>query len=380
MPFEHLPFDAPLAAYQQQAEALLAGHQAGDEPTLQLLHRTHPRFLDDQIPWLEKKLTVDELRAAPFTLEDAQLALARAYDFRDWPALDIYAATANIPTSAVHRFEAAVEAVIHGDLPQLQKLLERHPDLVHARSTRITHFDPHETRATLLHYVGANGCEGYRQMTPPNAVEITRALLTAGADPNSLAGFYGGPCSTLSLLVSSSHPAKAGLQVALTELLLDHGAHVTPPGDPKGPSPLSTALAFGYLDTAQTLVRRGAPVDRLDLAAGLGLTSHVALLLPAADAAERHRALALAAQNGHADALRLLLDAGEDPNRYNPQGLHSHSTPLHQAALAGHLDVVRLLVERSAKRDLRDTLFQSTPLDWALYHHQHGTAAYLKSL
>jgi hypothetical protein len=42
----------------------------------------------------------------------------------------------------------------------------------------------------------------------------------------------------------------------------------------------------------------------------------------------------------------VLLDAGEDPNRY------PHSTPLHQAALAGHAEVVRLRVIRSQGQDL----------------------------
>jgi hypothetical protein len=36
------------------------------------------------------------------------------------------------------------------------------------------------------------------------------------------------------------------------------------------------------------------------------------------------------------EIVRLLLDAGEDPNRYNPVGGHSHTTPLHQAAGGGH--------------------------------------------
>jgi hypothetical protein len=48
------------------------------------------------------------------------------------------------------------------------------------------------------------------------------------------------------------------------------------------------------------------------------------------------------------------LDAGEDPNCYNPKGNHAHSTPLHQAALAGHAGVVRLLVERGARLDIKD--------------------------
>ena len=46
----------------------------------------------------------------------------------------------------------------------------------------------------------------------------------------------------------------------------------------------------------------------------------------------------------------MLLNAGEDPSRYNPVGCHAHSTPLHQAALAGHIGVVRLLVQRGASR------------------------------
>jgi|tagenome__1003787_1003787.scaffolds.fasta_scaffold19043158_1 hypothetical protein len=43
---------------------------------------------------------------------------------------------------------------------------------------------------------------------------------------------------------------------------------------------------------------------------------------------------------------KLLLDAGEDASHYNPGGFHAHSTPLHQAAFAGHFNVVPMLVER----------------------------------
>ncbi len=92
-----------------------------------------------------------------------------------------------------------------------------------------------------------------------------------------------------------------------------------------------------------------------------------ARLLPSADAETRHLALSLAAQHGHAELVRLLLDAGEDPNRYNPEGHHAHATPLHQAVLGGHEAVVRLLVERGARLDIRDTIWQGTPLGWAVY-------------
>ena len=89
--------------------------------------------------------------------------------------------------------------------------------------------------------------------------------------------------------------------------------------------------------------------------------------------------MALAAQHGHAEIVHLLLDAGEDPNRHNPDGNHSHSTPLHQAALAGHDAVVRLLVERGARLDIKDTIYQGTPLDWAIHGEQTEIEKYLRA-
>ncbi len=160
---------------------------------------------------------------------------------------------------------------------------------------------------------------------------------------------YGGQCTTMSMLVSSGHPAKAGVQDALVETLLDFGAAIEGTGSGQWVSPLMTALAFGYSSAAETLVRRGANTNRLAAAAGLGRLAQAIHLLADADPAERHAALALAAAHGHAHIVHLLLDAGEDPNRFNPPGFHAHSTPLHQAVCAGHEAVVRLLVERGAR-------------------------------
>ncbi len=106
-------------------------------------------------------------------------------------------------------------------------------------------------------------------------------------------------------------------------------------------------------------------------------TADVGRLLPGANGDDRHRALAIACQLGKLETVRLLLDAGEDPNRYNPEGFHSHATPLHHAALAGHLEVVRQLVDRGARLDLRDHLWRSTPFGWAEHGGQVETARYL---
>jgi len=268
------------------------------------------------------------------------------------------------------KFEAAADAIVSGDPTTLARLLKESPALVHARSAR-----PH--RATLLHYVAANGVEDERQKSPKNAVEIAKALLTAGAEVDALAEMYGGGHTTMAMLVSSEHPAKAGVQDALVDTLLDFGSAIEGVGTGAWKSPLLTALAFGYRSAAETLARRGARTDSLPAAAGLGRLAEASRLLPVADAEQRHRALALAAQHGHVEIVRLLLDAGEDPNRYNPPGNHAHSTPLHQAACYGHEAVVRLLVERQARLDIKDALYNGTPFDWAQHAGQTEIAAYL---
>ncbi|HYI12630.1 MAG TPA: ankyrin repeat domain-containing protein [Thermoanaerobaculia bacterium] len=357
-----LGFRAPLDDYRRQADELFAALQSGDEPAAWRFKWEHPRF---------KGKTLPDVQAATLDLPDAQTVIAREYSFQTWQ--DLAAFTTAVSTDrTVARFEEAVEAVVSGDDATLRDLLREDPDLVRARSSRHHH-------CTLLHYLGANGVESGRQKTPPNAVEIATLLLAAGAAPDAMADLYDAKCTTMSMLVTSTHPAEAGLQIALAETLLDYGASFIGPGT-NWQSAVLSALTFGYPETAEALVRRGAPVDDLPSAAGLGRIADASRFLPPADAQSRHVALALAAQLGRTEIVRLLLDAGEVPNRYNPNGYHSHATPLHQAAWNGHSDVVRLLVERRARVDIRDTIYRGTPLDWAVYGGKDQIADYLRSV
>ncbi|MDE3194846.1 MAG: ankyrin repeat domain-containing protein [Acidobacteriota bacterium] len=378
MQIKHLSFDGALADYELQAAHLYEGWKSGDPAAAGIFRAKHPLFLDEKVPWLSKNQTHSEILAANLDPSGARLALARFYDFRDWSAVEAYVHSLADP--GVRRFEAAIEATIDGDAPELSALIAEDPALPNARSRRITHFDPPLHRATLLHYLAANGVENYRQRTPANAVEIAGILLRAGADPNAVAHLYGGECTVMSMLASSSHPANAGVQVALIHKLVDFGAAVDAPGAGTGTSPLFTALVFGFTDAAEALVERGAKFETLAAAAGLGRLEVARRLLAASDPEERHRALALAAQTGQTECVRLLLDAGEDPNRFNPKGTHAHSTPLHQAALRGHAAVVRLLVEHGARTDIRDAIYRGTPLGWAEHAGHTAVADYLGSL
>lgn len=375
----YLPFDAPLTQYDAQAHQLLAGHAAGDATAIDVLRNSLPRFLDPKVAWKPLDLPDDAIASAPLTIEDTRLALARAYSFRDWDALTRYVTDVSAPGSPVQQFEAAAEAVIDGNLSGLRAMLTVNPDLVRARSSRVTCHDPAIHGATLLHYLGANGVEGYRQRSPTNAVDIATLLLERGAEVDALAGMYGGQYATLSMLISSTPPAEAGVQVPLVQLLLDRGAAIDGIGSPMWHSPVLTALIFGFRDAAEAVAARGATVDRLVVAAGLGRTDACRELLASASTTERHEALALAALNGNVDVVALLLDAGERPDRFNPEGMHSHQTPLHSAALAGNTALAQLLVTRGARLDMRDTLWNATPLGWARYAGHDDVAKLLQT-
>ena len=85
----------------------------------------------------------------------------------------------------------------------------------------------------------------------------------------------------------------------------------------------------------------------------------------------------MAVINRQREAARLCLDAGADANAFLP--VRAHSTPLHQAALDGDLPMMKLLVAHGARHDIRDTLWNGTPLGWAMHNGQREAVAYLRA-
>ncbi len=270
-------------------------------------------------------------------------------------------------------FSLAVEAIVNGDELGLRALLQTHPGLIHERA-QFAH------QATLLHYVAANGVEVQR--SPGNAPAIARILLEAGAEADAVAPIYGTADTTLCLTVTSVYPYLAGVQASLMDVLADHGARVDGVADDG--APLGCALLFGYTEAAERLVLRGARVDNLIYAAGLGRTDVVRQMLATGAGADtivrrtddragrfsfpvprnadaREVALIVAAMHGRLTTVRALLDGGVDVNA-TP---FCRQSALHYAAHLGRAEVVEELLARGADASLVETQMKQTPAGWA---------------
>src|SRR5207302_1983435 len=242
------------------------------------------------------------------TLTRAQFALAREFGFASWPQFSRHVEALARAHSPISGFEAAVDAIVSGDLATLEKLLIEHPQLAKARSTR-------EHGATLLHYVSANGVEDYRQKTPPNIVQIAALLLRAGADVNAESEAYGGRSTTLGLTATSYHPQAAGVQLELLDLLLENGATIDPSD---GGSAVNGCLRNGRGQAADFLASRGARLD-LEGACGVGRLDVVktffddaAQLKPAATQTQMNAGFAWACEFGRTEVVAFLLQMGMD--------------------------------------------------------------------
>jgi len=166
MDLTHLPYDAPLADYVKQTEALLAGWEAGDEQAVRLFRSKHPKFLDAKIPWLERHLTDQEVRATLITREDASLALARWYDFADWQRVTEHVEAVTKLGSPVGALRSRGRGGRRRRHRHAHEVAPRRPRARAREIDRVTHFDPSVHGAMLLHYLAANAVEGYRQRSP----------------------------------------------------------------------------------------------------------------------------------------------------------------------------------------------------------------------
>jgi Ankyrin repeats (3 copies) len=260
-------------------------------------------------------------------------------------------------------FRAAVDAIHAGDAAALAALLDAEPRLlrerimgpdVYRRVQRHQYFlDP-----KLFWFVANNPTLADRM--PPNIVDVARVMLDRGVDQADLD-------YALGLTMTSSAAREQGLQLPLMRTLLAAGARAD------RATILSTA-AHRELGALRALLDGGQPMTA-PIAASLGASDELRELLRDADRDDVQTAFGLAVINGHLEAARLALAAGADVDAYLP--VHAHSTALHHAAGEDNVAMIELLLEHGARRDLRDTLWNATPLDWAIYGKRRAARAAL---
>lgn len=359
MPVRRLPSNPNLDQLRHQAKDLIKAHAARTLAAAQLIREFHPRF---------SGATDAAIFATPFNLASAQLTIARESGFPSWTRLKrriekpVPADRLDLPHHERIEdpiFRHAVDLIDTGDVAGLRAHLKQHPKL--ARQHVVFEGMNYFHNPSLLEFIAENPVRHNKM--PENIVAVTEAIIEAGVDQAALD-------VTLALVATGSVPEASGKQIPLIDLLCDSGA------DPS--SAIDAAVLHGCRQAVQALIRRGATVDLA--VAALGSTEDFQLKLSNASADERHLALAVAAQYCRIEIVRILLDAGEDPNRYNPVGGHSHCTPLHQAAGYGTLELAKLLVERGARPDIKDVLWKATPAGWAEHVGRSEMEAYLRQL
>jgi ankyrin repeat protein len=354
MDARELPARPSLEQYRKQAKELLKTCKSGDPNSLQRVKRCHPH---------PSKLTDPNTLSAKFSLADAQLVIAREHAFESWPQFAKHIEALTRENSSVSQFEMAADAVVTGDVITLTRLLRENTELIRERSTRVH-------RATLLHYLGANGFEDYRQKSPRNAVEIAQILFSAGAEVDAVADTYG-KGTTLGLVASSIHPKQAGVQIALIETLLEAGAAVD--GAHGGWSPVVATLRNGRREAAEFLAQRGAVLD-LEAAAGVGRLDLVksffdqdGSLKADVTMAQMESGFLWACEYGRNAVVDFLLQRGVDLRTQANTGL----TGLHWAVVGGELATIKLLLERGAPLEARNT-YGGTALGQALWSAFNG--------
>jgi hypothetical protein len=379
MDAKELSANSSIDQYERLADDLASAYNTGDAEALQRIRDFFRLGRAMTQKWVRKNASrhLRSLRGLPHAdRPDATLALSDARDlisdghgFENWQSLVRFLEEVKTPGSQASEFESAVEMVVTGDANALERALQKNPDLSRARS-------PRAHGATLLHYVSANGVEDFRQKTPKNAVEIARMLLEAGAEvdadlaygmsPTSRARYPGRIGSTtLGLVATSIHPAHAGVQIALLDLLLDAGASID--GLPGCWSPINASLANGRPEAAQFLAARGAKLD-LEGAAGVGRLDLVekwfgktGRLKTGATKTQMKSGFMWACEYGQTRVVEFLIDRGLDVAA-KVRGM----TGLHWAMVGGHKDTIKLLLERKAPLEVRNS-FGGTALGCAIW-------------
>lgn len=167
------------------------------------------------------------------------------------------------------------------------------------------------------------------------------AALADGADPN--AADLDPQRGRIPALVLAAETGRVEPVAALLAAGAEVDAAIENHRPPSGRTALMAAAAGGHIDVLNTLLKAGADLKRLEqgfLEDRRGERPTIRFDLPC-----RSTALLLAAERGHLDAVRVLLDGGAS---VNARGSGLAPTALTRAIWGVHIEVARLLIEAGA--------------------------------
>jgi ankyrin repeat protein len=267
------------------------------------------------------------------------------------------------------RFHPAQAALAAGDVAGLAALLDADPGLAAAVSQAVDH--PTLLQCLVLTMPPVDTLEELIDLLAAHGAELTDPLIAACGCDN----------------------------VRAVTRLLDLGGRIE--GNGRW-SPLEEALYFGQDDVVSLLLQRGAVVNKLRTAAGVGDLEEVARCFdekgeltaaageiawpfgsPIAAEVRRDRqqilanALVYAASFGHIDVAIYLLNQGAQVNLI-PAGFDYSGTALHYAAFQGRREMVDLLLRHGADPAVRDTKINTLAEDWAEHSKHSDLAAHLQ--
>jgi Ankyrin repeats (3 copies)/Ankyrin repeat len=269
-------------------------------------------------------------------------------------------------------------AAAQGRVDVLQRLLDRDPSSVNAPGgdgQRPLHVAADPATVELLIQRGADLelRDVDHESTPIqyqiNNLEIVRVLLQHGAVPDVFTAVVLDNVALLERILADA-PGLSNAHVGLAPFTTtkSNGGHIYAYLLGSNKSPMQVAAERKCFAALEVLQRSASPVERLIVAAWTENAELVRAILrgnPSLEVGTFGRAITEAAQNGKAETVRLLLEARFDPKT---PGMDS-GTALHVACWFGHLEVVKLLVDR-IPLDLPDANHGSPPLGWACHGAQ----------
>jgi hypothetical protein len=238
-----LPSRPNLEQLKNQAKDLLEDHKSGDVESLKRIHESHPNFSNAL-----------EIRAAAFSLSDAQLVIAREYGLASWPKLKEHVESLLLETTdPIELFKRAFKT---DDAVFLRKLLERFPQMKAKVNEPVAAFDS----PAIIH---------------ARSPEMLDALLEAGADINGRSRWWAGGFG----LLDCAKPELAAYAIKRGAVVTAHAAarlgmtdklHALITADPNlvhtrggdGQTPLHFAST---VEIAGLLLEHGADIDARDI-------------------------------------------------------------------------------------------------------------------